>query len=265
MIGTGMPPGIILQMLFLREQLVRLWRGGARTFLEIGSGNGHNASILLGLGFTGVAYDLGESACENNRARNRIFIEQNRYKVVCGDFFQQDPPPSDIILSCMVVEHFSDEVRSAFFLRGRALLTDGGRLITIVPGSMRHWGVEDEVAGHMRRYEYEDLASLALDQSLRIVRMRGLTYPISNWLFAISNHLVLRYEGDKRMLSQMARTICAGNREVPLKTKFPRAFNLLLNPVVLYPLHMLQKRFGCARNALVLYVEMAKPCDEGPT
>jgi hypothetical protein len=38
------------------------------------------------------------------------------------------------------------------------VLAEGGRAVIIVPGSPRHWGVEDVIAGHLRRYTATTLA-----------------------------------------------------------------------------------------------------------
>ena len=47
-----------------------------------------------------------------------------------------------------------------------------------------------------------------------------------------------------------------GNRNVKYKTIFPKVFNTILNPVMLYPFHILQKIFKNNKNNLVIYSEL---------
>ena len=66
----GLPPGNILQYLFLKERLNRYRGIGKKSFIEIGSGNGNVSEIFLKKGFEGIGFDLNESACANNRKHN---------------------------------------------------------------------------------------------------------------------------------------------------------------------------------------------------
>jgi hypothetical protein len=51
--------------------------------------------------------------------------------------------------------------------------------------------------------------------------------------------------------------VLLNNRNVPFKTTFPKILNLILNPIVLYPFHILQKLFlNQLNHSLVLYFEI---------
>ena len=52
-----------------------------------------------------------------------------------------------------------------------------------------------------------------------------------------------------------SKTVQSGSRAVPLKTVYPSVFNVLLNQRVLYPFHVLQKRFSQNPSSLVIYLE----------
>ena len=124
-----------------------------------------------------------------------------------------------------------------------------------VPASPSHWGIEDEIAGHYRRYTRSSLGTLLSASSWKPRHVAGLTYPISNWLLPFSNYLVYRHEKNKLSLSQIQKTKQSGRRKVKYKMTFPWALGLFLNPYVLAPFHYLQKCFTHSENALVLYFE----------
>lgn len=255
----GLPPGNILQYLYLKERLNILAKNGAKQFIEIGSGNGNVSNIFLKKGFEGVGFDLNSGACLNNSEKNAFFVNNDKYEVINDDFItKQDLPKADVIISCMVIEHMPDDILDAYFKKCQATLKDGGVLITFVPSSMKYWGVEDDIAGHIKRYEFKDFSDLKEKYKFEINNISGLTYPISNWLFRISNRLIKKGESDKLELSQKDKTIYTGNRDVKFKTTFPKIFNLILNPIVIYPFHILQKIFKNNKNNMVIYCEFKK-------
>jgi len=74
-------------------------------------------------------------------------------------------------------------------------------------------------------------------------------------LFPVSNYLVRKSEARKLSLSMVERTKQSGIRDVPMKTKFPSVFGLLLNETTMIPLHWVQKLFLRSNKAMVLYIE----------
>ncbi|UZE19619.1 class I SAM-dependent methyltransferase [Pseudomonas sp. B21-054] len=247
-----LPPGTILQLMYLRERISGLKPG---KFVEIGAGAGHISHLLLSLGWRGKAYDLSPTTAETLRNRFAGQIANGSYDVVVGDWLTAPTEPCDLVISCMVMEHFDDEGQRAFILHGRNCLTTDGAMITIVPGSPAHWGIEDEIAGHYRRYSRETATSVFDQEGMNMVHISGLTYPVSNMLFPLSNFIVKRNESKKLSLSMIDRTKQSGIRGVPMKTTFPKALGLLLNERVMFPLHIVQKAFGNSDKAMVLYCE----------
>jgi hypothetical protein len=124
---------------------------------------------------------------------------------------------------------------------------------------MRHWGIEDEIAGHVKRYELHEFDPIARRYGFHLQHLAGLTYPVGNLLLPISNYLVRKRESAKKSLTLRERTILSGNREVIFKTDFPAGFASVLNPVTLYPFHMLQKLFRKHSNSMVIYAELKNP------
>ena len=135
-------------------------------------------------------------------------------------------------------------------------------MIGFVPASPRHWGIEDDIAGHYRRYTRERLGELMQKAGWTLNYTAGLTYPLSNFLLPLSNYLVNKAEKKKLELSSMERTKLSGRRSVNFKTRFPSMVGLLLNRTVLFPLHLLQKLLASSSQALVLYFETAPPASQ---
>jgi SAM-dependent methyltransferase len=246
-------PGHILQLLYLKE---RLRRRAARSFIEVGAGSGYLSATLLSLGMDGSGFDLNADACAENERANARAIAARRYIVRREDFLVADTQPADLVISSMVIEHLDDADVHAYFARAKSLLAPRGVIVTLVPASPRHWGIEDDIAGHKKRYVRRDFDTIAGEHGLRVAHVAGLTYPMSNMLLGVSNLLVRRQESWKLSLDEQARTVESGYRHVTGKTQFPDAVRYLVNEATLYPLHLLQRAFTRHPDALVLYAEL---------
>jgi SAM-dependent methyltransferase len=249
-----LPPGTLLQLMYLRERLQNTKPG---RFVEIGPGSGEVSQLLLDLGWTGQAYDLEAVTVERLQMRFVTEIRQGRYAVSTGDYLSQPLPPDsvDMVISCMVMEHLMDDSEIAFMRKSTETLKSGGLMVGLVPGSPAHWGIEDDVAGHCRRYTRDKIEGLMANTGWTVVHLAGLTFPLSNFLLPVSNFLVSLKETRKLSLSAIERTKSSGRRDVRFKTHFPSFFGMLLNRHVLWPLHVLQKMFRGSDHALVIYFE----------
>ena len=244
-------------MLYVKD---RLRNRGLRRFIEVGAGNGYLSRALLSIGLTGIGFDLNPEACENNRIENSAAIRSGHYTIRCEDFVTAVVSPTDLIISSMVIEHLKVPELRAYFTRCRDLVSTTGLIVTIVPASPRHWGIEDDIAGHQKRYTRDDINEIAREHQLRVVHVAGLTYPVSNLLLGLSNRLARRAESWKLAMGARERTLISGNRHVWGKTEFPDATRYFVNEVTLFPLHLLQYLTRGSRHALVLYAEM-KPAN----
>ena len=98
----GLAPGTILQFIFVRNRLKKIL-GKNKSFIEVGSGNGHLSNLLLRQGYNGFGIDLNEQACENNLVLNTEFITTQKYSVHQGDFNEQNKKDFDFLISSMVI------------------------------------------------------------------------------------------------------------------------------------------------------------------
>jgi SAM-dependent methyltransferase len=252
---TVFPPGTILQQLYLKE---RFGHRRAGRFLEVGCGSGWVSTLLLRLGWSGIGLDLHEPSLTESLSANREFADTGRYKVQQGDFLDRQiltDEKFDLIISCKVIEHMDDASEADYFRRCRELCAAGGEIALIVPSSPRHWGIEDDTAGHCRRYTHKSLMERTQQLGWKVSHLAGLTFPISNLLLGLSNHLVRSAESHKLALPAGERTKLSGNRKVFLKTHLPLLFRLICNELTLWPFHLLQKYFRQHPACLVLYAE----------
>jgi SAM-dependent methyltransferase len=260
---SALPPGTILQLMYLRERLQNRPPG---RFVEVGPGKGEVTRLLLDLGWQGESFDLDPLTVAGLQERFAAEIAAKRYRAVCEDVLalHENARKVDLVISCMVMEHLDDAAEPRFMRKGMDLLAPGGRMIGLVPASPDHWGIEDDIAGHCRRYTRDGLRELAAATGWELEHVSGLTYPVSNMLLPVSNRLVRRSEDHKLRLPALERTRLSGRRSVKYKTHLPSFLGLLSNRYTLAPLHWLQKACGDARSALVLYFE-ARPGGQGTT
>ncbi|OQW91664.1 MAG: hypothetical protein BWK78_03940 [Thiotrichaceae bacterium IS1] len=248
-----LPPGTILQHIYLKERLRLI---GPGRFVEVGCGQGITSKILLDLGWTGIGYDLNPQSLERARLLNKAAVEIGDYQVVNQNWLDSETTaPVDLVISCMVLEHLNDSDEERYFQQCRQWLKPDGKVILLVPASPAYWGIEDEIAGHYRRYSLEEMPQKLSKFGYRENHLVALTYPVSNLLYPLSEFLVARAEKRKTALSMLERTRQSGNRKVFFKTHFPSILKIVLNEVVMYPFHLLQKIHKNNAKALVMYLE----------
>lgn len=217
----------------------------ARTFLEVGVGSGKLARLLVGRGLRGYGIDASDDAVTLAGSELQREIADGRFMLMGSDLLDTGAStfePVDLGLSMMVMEHVEDDVG---FLRSiMRFIRPGGRLIVSVPGRRDRWSVEDETVGHVRRYDRADLEQTLQAAGLKDIVIHSVAVPVANLLYGLGNVLIRRSgETSKSAWDKRDQTHQSGIREIPFKTVFPSWFNLILNPIVLYPLFVLQRLF----------------------
>lgn len=249
-----LPPGTLLQLMYLHERLRCLPPG---RFVEIGPGSGEITNLLLNAGWVGQSYDLEMRTIEALKERFIKEIAEHRFTPVNEDYLLVKATEKvDLVISCMVMEHLEENAQSVFMTQSLENLKQDGVMIGLVPGSPAHWGIEDDIAGHCRRYTRNSIKALATNSGWRLQHIAGLTFPMSNFLLPISNFLVNRSERQKLTLTALERTKQSGMRSVKYKTHFPSLLGIMLNKYTLLPLHIIQKLCAKSERALVLFFEV---------
>lgn len=120
--------------------------------LDVGCGIGTLLSQISA--HTGVTEVSG---CDFSQEAIEI-ADREGFNVFVADLTDLDtfPPKNyDIIICSEVLEHIEDDETALSHLH--SLVRDGGRIIISVPYSIQNWSAHDEFAGHIRRYEYDEL------------------------------------------------------------------------------------------------------------
>lgn len=224
-------------------------------FVEIGPGSGEISKLLLMHGWTGIGIDLQSKAVDHLKNIFSRQIANGEFLAITGNFHEIFLEKVDLVISCNVMEHLSDDQEIKFLEKAHDILNPKGKFIAIVPSSMKFWSIEDEIAGHLRRYDRESLGEKLKTEGFNISHVAGITYPISNFLLPISSYLIKKNESYKLELSINEQTVLSGIRYVPYKTHFPWWVCIVLNSYILYPLHLLQKVFIKKINTLTLFYE----------
>lgn len=250
-------PGHVLQFYHLKKRL-ELLPANSR-FLEFGSGKGMITSILLSYGFTVDCYDLNSSACEINKEANLKYYKNGSLKIYNEDFLRSDINKEyDYVISSHVIEHLEEVEVEECFRKFKDILKSDGKCIMLVPSSMKDWGIEDDVAGHLRRYDKQSISDLANKTNFSLSYLTGLTFPLSNLLLPIGNFLVRKNEAKTLEYKNKERTVISGNRENMWKTQFPDIVKYIINPVTLFPFIILQRVFSKSSRCLCIYFEFSK-------
>lgn len=253
----GLPPGTILQFIFIRRRLMEIFKGKNMNFIDVGSGNGHLSNLLLLNGHQGIGVDLNDSACVNNEFLNKGFILDSKYSVFNEDFSNIDLNNFDFLISSMVIEHINDENMKDYMKKAKSIIKSKGKLIFLVPSNKSAWGIEDDIAGHIKRYDFNEIEKLAQINGLKVDYKCGLTYPMSNWLLKLSNFIVKKNESHMQSSTEKEKTVYTGNRNVKYKTTFPSYLNIVLNDIFLLPFHWIQRINKKNEKSLVMYFELS--------
>lgn len=232
------PPGTLCQTAAVRDLLDR----GAQTFADIGCGSGSTSLELCRSGLRGVGVDPSAAAVASARAALQHHLAAGRYHLVHGQVSAIDSGSVDAAVSMMVAEHVPDDV--AFVRSVVSVVRPGGQVIIGVPGRRDRWGYEDEVVGHLRRYERADLDNLLRAAGLEHVRVISAAVPVANLLYHVGNRMVQRgTSAEVRKQTMEEQTSTSGIRDIPWKTVFPPWCALLLNRYTMFPLFILQRLF----------------------
>jgi SAM-dependent methyltransferase len=112
-----------------------------------------------------------------------------RARITQGDVAEvaagHEPGSFDLVVCSEVLEHLEDPGAALRALV--ALLRPGGTADLTVPGGMRHWTRQDDLAGHVQRFEYGAFGLLARDAGLEVVTHYGWGGPLSAMYYRLAS------------------------------------------------------------------------------
>lgn len=191
-------------------------QGGS--IFDVGGGNGFVSMGLVASGFEVVLIEPGPVGAQ-------VAMERGLNNVVCSTL--QDAKFSAASLPAVglfdVVEHIEEDF--SFLRTVNALLTEGGRIYITVPAYSLLWSVEDDSAGHYRRYTVRSLTNLLASAGFKVefstYIFRFLPLPIF-LLRSIPSRIGFARRGDQRL----SRDHASGN------SRSRRLLEFLLAPEV---------------------------------
>jgi glycosyltransferase involved in cell wall biosynthesis len=175
------PPRFLLRLDLVRRLLPRLARH--QPALEVGFGAGAMLEELASRGF-GPVVGIDFSAPAVRLAANRLarFPPESRPKILRATLDALDPAKARFhsILAFEVLEHLEDD--RGFLAQAFGLLAPGGRMLASVPAHQHRFSVVDELVGHVRRYEREQLAARFAEAGFEVEELWCYGYPLANLL-----------------------------------------------------------------------------------
>lgn len=120
-----------------------------------------------------------------------------------------EPSSFDLLVCSEVLEHLV-EPRIALEAMVRLLRPRGTAVLT-VPGGMRHWTRQDDLAGHVQRFEYADFAELAREAGLEVLNQYGWGGPLSAFYYRLAS----RRDPDELARAAQSRAVALVGRMLP--------------------------------------------------
>lgn len=203
-----------------------------KDFLEVGCGAGDLLCCLEKKGYTGLGVDLSADAVDvsnKNLRGSTVRCEKKGIDEVHGVY--------GIVIASEVLEHHEDDIDFLHKLKDR--LKNGGHLVISVPAHMSKWGPNDEFAGHVRRYERNELRQKLSDCGFEPLFIYSYGVPIYNIMKPFYDRAITKEI--KKDTDSVERTKKSGGMQLFLGAK--TIFHLLFNDITMLPFYFLQKLF----------------------
>ena len=168
---------------YLRESLIlrslRHYVPRRSGILDAGSGNG-SMSIRIGKAgyrnIIGIDYSDAFVAYAGNKAKNEKLDDVIQFRK--GNLLEMDIESAyfDAVVSGEVLEHLEDDHRAV--KEFQRVLKNGAFCIVTVPAHPHLWDINDEWAGHFRRYTKIQLQRLFAENGFEIIRCTYWGFPL---------------------------------------------------------------------------------------
>jgi SAM-dependent methyltransferase len=144
--------------------------------IDVGCGNGTFLATLSDevdpANLFGVEYSAIGAETAPEILKSRIYV---------GDFIAMTEDlakaPFDVAVCSEVLEHVDSP--KAILSSIHRVLKPNGLLVVTVPALMKYWSSQDDVAGHQRRFEYDDFPALLEDCGFKVEHHIGWGGPIA--------------------------------------------------------------------------------------
>lgn len=223
--------------LFRRQAILHVLQS-SQSFLEIGPGNLQLAQEVLNHFQNGTLIDYNSQAVSVFQTLPEP--TQKRLNLIIADIMNYTLSHKfNCVIACEVMEHVPDD--RAFLERLHAALDIKGQLILSVPSRMNMWSVHDDLVGHLRRYEKEELRALVTDVGFRQVRIDSYGFPFVNFLRLLRVRNARKHIAYKKHLTQEELTKYSGIEQTE---NMNDNIGLIVNPYTIYPATLFSSIFN---------------------
>jgi SAM-dependent methyltransferase len=227
MSSTALPP-LSLHAWLRFDAIQRLIPPDTQTLLEIGAGQG-SAGVLLTRRFDYVGLEPDDASFAV--AKDRIGDLGRVFNLRAEAY--EPSRPFDVVCAFEVLEHIEDEAAAlTSWLRH---VRPGGWLMLSVPAGRDRFGATDVKAGHVRRYDREDLAACLLHSGLAGIEILSYGFPLGYALEAVRNAYARRHIED----AELDQRTAASGRWLQ-----PPDWSARLTQITSAPFRYLQRPFG---------------------
>ncbi len=193
----------------------------AGLILDIGCGYGALAGQLASAGRVVLAMDIDR--CRVNHARRTAQVaglaERIAFLVADGAALPLRSDSIPLAIVAEVLEHMAGD--QAAFAEVERVMEPGGYLLLTVPSGAHRYGALDRVAGHVRRYDRDQLEDRLRSGGLEIELLRGWGFPLGRLYERIVMRPILS-SGGHSWRARVARRLSVG----PLAAMLDRLFEL---------------------------------------
>jgi SAM-dependent methyltransferase len=222
---TYYPP----RYLFRRHEIVKIVRP-AKSFLEIGAGSLKLSLELLRFFHNGTLIDY-------NKNTNTLFqglppSSRTRLNLIISDFLDYNFQDTfDCIVACEVLEHVPQHLE--FIQKMFQLLSKNGQLVLSVPARKKYWSLDDEVVGHIRRYEKEEIMELLHENKFTNIEIISYGFPFVNIFRRLCILWAKFYYDEKKQWNQEKQSQESG---IIQTGRLANLTGILVNKYTFYPL-----------------------------
>jgi len=198
-------------------------------FLEVGCAAGDFGITLAKKGYKGLIIDFSDDAAhetirtfEDEKITSIQFEKKDFFDIHGGEKF-------DLITMFEVLEHISDDGKALKRVHG--LLDKEGKFLFSVPSKASLWGANDDLAGHLRRYEKTELVNLLSQSGFDVLRFASYGFPWLNMIKWVRDKMASKRLKENSQKSLKALTEKSGlniSGRVPLLEVFFNKYFLFL-------------------------------------